>query len=474
MNMQQKLPRRTPESQGLASATLERFVAAAEKLDSLHSLMVLRHGNVIAEGWFAPYRPECTHQLFSLSKSFTSVAIGLAEAEGVLTIDDKVADYFPDKLPENPDPRWYDLTIRHLLSMTTGHAECAIGPVRAAKATDWVRGFFSIPLTYAPGERFVYNTGATYMLSAILRKMTGQNLSEFLRHRLFEPLDIGRRHWDQSPDGTDLGGWGFHLTTEGIAKFAQLLLQDGRWGDRQLLPYGYLRQATGFQADNSLNEAPDWKVGYGFQFWKCRHGAFRADGAMGQYAVVMPEQDMVVVATSGLSNMQNLLDLIWEILLPAVQKKALGEDAAAQQKLAKRLAKLALPAKNGQPGDFPETEFDLDPNANGYTQLTLAADAGETSLSLAYPGGKSLIRAGYRQWLDSANTGPEPEMRHVAARADWKSPTELHLAISCVESPYQLHLTVRLDGEKIVVERESNLEFWDFPNGKKLTGRRRK
>lgn len=179
-------------------------------------------------------------------------------------------------------------------------------------ADDWAAAFFQSPLAYRPGERFVYNSGATYMLSALLRRVTGQSLTAYLRPRLLEPLGFGERNWETCPKGIEVGGWGFYATTEELARFAQMLLQGGKWQGRQLVPADYLKMATSFQIDNSMNDQPDWRVGYGFQFWRCRHNAFRGDGAFGQYALVMPEQDAVLAITSGLRNMQQVLDLVWQ------------------------------------------------------------------------------------------------------------------------------------------------------------------
>lgn len=341
------LQRTTPESVGIPSSAVNRFIDSLAELDSVHSFMLLRHGKVAAELWNAPYRPEVPHELFSLSKSFTSVAIGFARQEGKLQLDDKIAEFFREKLPADPDPRFLRMTVRHLLTMSSGHDRCALCYMINQQEPDFVRSFFRSPLVYEPGSRFVYNSGATYMLSALIRRLTGENLTDYLRPRLFEPLGFGEREWEKDPEGTELGGWGFHLTTEEIARFSQLLLDGGRWEGKQILPADYLAQATAFQIDNSMNTQPDWKVGYGFQFWRCRHNAFRGDGAFGQYALVMPDQDAALAVTSGMRNMQSVLDRVWDILLPAMQEAPLPEAPAEQQALRARCACAAFPVLPG-------------------------------------------------------------------------------------------------------------------------------
>jgi CubicO group peptidase (beta-lactamase class C family) len=190
----------------------------------------------------------------------------------------------------------------------------------------------------------------SYVLSAIVTKVTGQTALEFLKPRLFQPLGIENPRWDSSPEGNSLGGYGLYLRTEGIAKFGQLYLQKGKWNGQQLVPRKWVEEASSRQICNE-NEGhaqigPDWKEGYGFQFWRCRHNAFRADGAGGQFIVIMPDQDAVVAITANTGNMQGELDAIWEHLLPAFQFKRLPENSAGQQKLKEAVANLVAHPKS--------------------------------------------------------------------------------------------------------------------------------
>src|SRR5690348_799820 len=270
------LPRNAPEAQGVSSAALLDFVNALDQqIDGMHSVMVVRHGEVIAEGWWAPYDAEHNHVLYSLSKSFTSTAVGLAVAEGKLSVDDEVLKFFPGDAPEKPSDNLKSMLVSDLLRMSTGHQ---VEPKRPADQV-WTKAFLAQTVPFKPGTHFLYNTSATYMLSAIVQKVTGQTVLDYLRPRLFEPLGIENPTWGTSPQGISLGGYGLSIRTEDIAKFGQLYLQKGQWHGKQLVPAAWVETATARQTSNGSNPQSDWDQGYGYQFWRARHGAYRGDGA---------------------------------------------------------------------------------------------------------------------------------------------------------------------------------------------------
>ena len=325
----ESLPRSQPEAQGVSSSAVLAFVEEAEKkIDSLHSFMLVRHGHVVAEGWWSPYAAESPHALYSLSKSFTSTAVGLAIAEGKLSLDDQVLKFFPEDAPKEPSNNLKAMRVSDLLRMSTGHgAEPARPPGEV-----WTKKFLAQPVPHKPGTHFLYNTSATYMLSAIVQKVTGATVLDYLRPRLFEPLGIEGPTWGTSPQGISLGGYGLSIRTEDIARFGQLYLQKGKWRGKQLVPEAWVEAATARQTSNGSNPKSDWDQGYGYQFWRCRHGAFRGDGAFGQFCIVLPEQDAVIAITSGVKDMQSVLDLVWDRLLPAIQTSPLADDPEAQRR----------------------------------------------------------------------------------------------------------------------------------------------
>ncbi|PQO47275.1 serine hydrolase domain-containing protein [Blastopirellula marina] len=331
------LPRSTPEAEGVSSQGIQQFIEAADKeVNSMHSFMLVRHGKVVAEAWWAPEAADKPHVLWSLSKSFTSTAVGLAIADGKLSLDDKVLKFFPDLAPEDPSENLQAMTVRNLLTMNAGHQD----ELNWREQTHWAKAFLNHPVPHKPGTHFRYNTPATYMLSAIVQKVTGQTVLEYLTPRLFQPLGIETPEWEKSPQDVSIGGYGLYLKTEDIAKFGQLYLQKGKWNGKQILPAEWVAMATSKQVPNGDNPDSDWNQGYGFQFWRCRHNAFRGDGKDGQFCIVMPDQDAVVAITANTGNMQAELNVVWDKLLPALHDEALPADEKGLAELKATIANL--------------------------------------------------------------------------------------------------------------------------------------
>ncbi|HWA33286.1 MAG TPA: serine hydrolase, partial [Cyclobacteriaceae bacterium] len=330
-----KLPRSTPETQGMMSADIIKFLdaVAASKIE-FHSIMIVRHGCVIAEGWWTPYVENLRHKMYSVSKSFTSSAVGFAVAEGKLTVDDLVISFFPSEKPKDVSDNLGAMKIKHLLTMTSGHAKDTIPALRnSASAASWAQLFLDLPVAFEPGTHFVYNTGASYMLSAILQKITGQTVHDYLRPRLFDPLGITGEDWETDPQGISTGGYGLRIKTEDLAKLGLLYLQKGKWNGKQLLPEQWVIDATSAQvpstpanfAGGPLPEG-DWTQGYGYQFWRNQPMGFRADGAFGQFSLVLPEKDAVVAITGESFDLQGSMKLVWNDLLPAMKDNIVASD----------------------------------------------------------------------------------------------------------------------------------------------------
>lgn len=356
---EKRLPRTTPEEAGVESAAIGRMLDGfLEKGVGVHGIMLLRHGKVFAEGWYAPYRPDLTHMLFSLSKSFTSTAIGFAVQEGLLSIEDRVVDFFPEKLSCRPCENMEKMRVKHLLTMNTGHS---IAPqhMLGELNKDWVKIFLESYVDCEPGTIFTYNTCATYMLSAILTKLTGQTVDEYLAPRLFEPLGIQDWYFEKCPMGNATGGYGLNVHLEDLAKFGQFYLNRGMWEGKQLLDPAWIDAATAKQTDNQNHgETPDWKQGYGYQFWRCQpEGVYRGDGAFGQYCIVLPKQDMVIVMNEGTGWLQDPLDVLWETILPAVHEKPLPPDPSAYSTLCKRLKELSICPVQGKEAVTASAEY---------------------------------------------------------------------------------------------------------------------
>ena len=343
------LPRSTPEAQGISSRSVREFVEAADKINTLHSFMIVRHGRVIAEGWWKPEAADRPHILNSVSKSFTATAVGLAIAEGKLGLDDPVLKFFPAEAPPEPSDNLKALKVRHLLTMSGGHDT----EPRAANGGPSVKQFLAHPFVHEPGTLFQYNSMGTYTLSAIVSKVTGRTTLDYLKPRLFEPLGIEDPEWASSPEGYSLGGYGLKLRTEDIAKLGQLYLQGGMWDGKPLISREWVELATSKQVPNEEESHAkigiDWRQGYGFQFWRCTHDAFRGDGAGGQFIVAIPGKDAVVAITADTGNMQGELNAIWDKLFPAFGGETLPEDPAEQEKLKQVISRLeAHPTKKAR------------------------------------------------------------------------------------------------------------------------------
>ena len=329
------LPRGDASAQ-LQAAFDEYLKAVADSAEDLHGVMVLQHGLVLAEKQMAP---DTAHIMNSVSKTFTSTAVGFAVSEGLLKLEDRLVDLFPESVPDEPQDRLREITIRHLLTMNSGHGKDPTYSVRSGEG-DWVRAFMEWPIDYEPGTCFCYNSLGSYVLSAAVQKVTGQQVVDYLDERLWQPLGIEKPFWQESPAGINTGGWGLYLHTEDLARMGLCLLHGGQFCGKQVIPAHWVAQMSANQVPSVgaglneqqmkeilavhpelpffLPETSDWVQGYGYQMWRCRHNAFRADGANGQYILVIPDKDAVIVTTAHIPNMQQELNLIWDHLLPAL------------------------------------------------------------------------------------------------------------------------------------------------------------
>jgi CubicO group peptidase (beta-lactamase class C family) len=446
------LPRSAPADQQVDPAAVLAFVDAvdADPAIELHSLMVVRHGQVVAEGWWAPHTPERTRLLYSLSKSFTSTALGFALEEGRLGLDDTVLSHFPELDAEITDPRSRSVTLRHLASMASGHDRDLLGEVLALDPREPVRGFLLVPPDAEPGSLFAYSQPCTYTLAAVIQRTTGMRLTEYLRPRLFDPIGIGEVGWLAWPPGREQGFSGLFARTEDVAKLGQLYLQRGRWGDIQLLGERYVEQATSRQIATPNQDNVDWRQGYGFQFWMARHG-YRGDGAFGQFCVVLPEHDAVVATTGGTEAMQAVLDNLWDHLLPAFGTGR--PDGAAQQDLDRRLAGLALPACAAKPApprwqDWTDRPFPVAPKAEGVsaplTSVQLRDAGSGLEVTAAEPANTLSFPVGAGDWLVSDPCDRHGDAVPVAASGGWLDDRTVRVEVIFLESPHRMDITCSL------------------------------
>lgn len=473
------LPRSTPEAEGVSSEGIRQFVDAVEaSTHELHSFMLLRHGKVVAEGWWNPYRPNLKHTMYSCSKSFTATAIGFAVSEKRLTVNDKVTTFFPDDLPPSISPNLAALRVRDLLSMSVGQEPDPTFMVR--QDSHWVKAFLATPIVHPPGTKFLYNTLATYVLSAIVQKVTGQKTLDYLTPRLFEPLGIRGMDWESDTRGINVGGWGLRLKTEDMAKFGQLFLQKGRWNGRQILPDGWVEEASTLQIvqhpdlPQAQKDASDWEQGYAYQMWRSRHNSYRGDGAYGQFIMVLPELDAVIVGTAETHDMQGEFNLIWQHLLPALRNEPSPANKKTTASLRQKLATLALPlpaktATSPLAKEISGKKIALSPNEQFVQQvdfqfknevcnvvLNIAAD----TFHFAFGSGKwafgqtAKYPPALSQWSKGYFVGLPPSQ--VAGAYRWTTPNTLELTLRYIETPHTEMMTFQFDGNAVSVAMQSS------------------
>jgi CubicO group peptidase (beta-lactamase class C family) len=431
------LPVATPSEVGVDAAGVLAFLDAVDTAgdQELHSIALLRHGQVFARGWWDPYAPDDATLVYSLSKSFTSTALGFAVAEGRVALTDRVVDRLR---PEGPvGPRTSVMTLRDLVAMATGHRADTLQDPRVSEADDPALGFLGIEPESDPGTVFAYNNPATYTLAAVLQDVTGQTLREYLRPRLFEPLGVVPGWWDQRPAGRDLGFTGLHLTTEVLVRFGQLYANGGTYAGRQVLPPGWAELALGLHTPNPAEPKPDWQQGYGFQFWRGRHGSVRGDGAFGQLVVLLPEQDAVLVTTAGTGNMQGVLDAAWAHLLPAFDA---GTSDAADAALADRLDHLTLVT------DRPDPLVERVDEQLRVTAVTAQDDGWALVLT---EGGQALeIRVRRSGWARTDLAVADGWGVRVAARGT-ATGDDLAIDLVLLESPHRLRVLISPSGSTV-------------------------
>ena len=452
----------TPEAEGISSHGILNFVDALEREqpDAIHSIMLRRHGKIVAEAWWAPFNPDSPHMLYSLSKSFTSTAIGMAQDEGLLSIDDPVISFFPDETPDDPSDNLKAMRIRDLLKMNSGHKSNTSGRMREGKT--WTEGFLALEVPHKPGTHFVYNSGATYMLSAIIQKVTDTTLLDYLNPRLFEPLGIKYPTWESDPEGINVGGWGLSVKTEDISKFGQFYLQKGNWNGKQLVSEDWVEEATSFQTSNGSDPDSDWEQGYGYQFWQCRHNAYRGDGAYGQYCIVMPERDAVLAITSATSDMQAILNIAWEYLLPAMNEDALPPDEEGLKLLKEKLGGLTISTVEGEENS-PNTSivsgrtYFVEPNSLSMKSITFNFEASPDIITINSEAGEQSFNVGYETMEMGTMIIPSMVSREIAVSGAWESPEKYIVNVIYYETPHDMKFTFQFDEDKLLWDTDVNI-----------------
>jgi len=480
ISAQNSLPRSTPEQQGVSSQAIIDFLdSAVSNKNEFHSFMFVRHGKVIAEGWWSPYRSDLKHTMYSLSKSFTATAVGLAVKHKKLKVSDKVISFFPDQLPDTISQYLRDLTVRDLLSMSVGQEPDPTSKV--VTDSNWIRAFFSEPIQYKPGTKFLYNSAATYMLSAIVTKVTGEKVYDYLTPRLFQPLGIENADWETDLQGNNVGGWGLRIKTEDIARFGLLFLQEGKWKRKRILSKKWVKEASTAKIiqhpdlPKEKRDSSDWEQGYCYQMWRSRNNSYRGDGAFGQFCLIMPDQDAVVAITSEAPDMQDELNAVWKFLLPAMKKKRLPDNDSLTQQLKLQLQSLSLPIPgNSNSSDLVSSiegkDYVMQPNERNVQHVSFHFENDMCTINIKTDTSTHAITFGPRRWYLGETTRKGPYLVSkaqnnmnglppfkVAGEYNWRDENKLELVLRYIESPHTETIVCHFDENKLKIELRNSI-----------------
>lgn len=403
------LPYSPPQAQDINIDALAQLITTLNNLPhtELHHLIVVRNGRVVTRLHALPYRASDAHNQFSACKTLTALAVGLAIEDGKLSLSDDVASIFANKYTNLYPASVKDITVRNLLTMTSGKD---VNASIRDNTSDWVQSWLSLP-SQAPGKRFAYDTMSSFMLSAIVEQVTGRNMLDYLQERILSPMGIDDAEWEQSPSGISTGGWGLRINTESMAMMGQLMLQHGRWNGKQLIGSKWIDmmtsdqlQAMGISSGVSYNR---WDDGYGFQLWRCGlDGAYRAQGNYGQFLFVYPPGNLVIAINCSSPYQMQLLNVLQQVSPRLVDDN--HRSTTSLKELDAVCATVAVPLIRGTQWASKDENLLIAVNENRYNikQLEVRKKGENAMLSIHYNDGNSdTIALGYNQWIYSKFNG---------------------------------------------------------------------
>ncbi|MDR3191567.1 MAG: beta-lactamase family protein [Treponema sp.] len=410
----------TPENLGIPSEAVLGFIEHLERRKlCMHSIMILRHDRIAAEAHYPPFTGDSPHRMFSSTKTFVSMAVGLLIDEGKISLRSRMADFFPEYLPENIHPYTAEMTVRDLLLMATPYEHTTY----TVKDPDWARTFYTARPSHRSGTVFNYDTSGTVALNALVEKLSGQNLLDYLRPRLLDPLGFSPGVWCvERPEGGAWGGSGLVCSVHELARFGLFLLHRGNWQGRQLVSASYMAEATSPLIDNRVSTStPETQFGYGYQIWCTRHGGYGAYGMGSQLAVCLPEKDILLVTTADTQSIQGghdiILDAFWTGVYPRIEKGKLSENGEALAKLRDKLGRLEFPALDGEASSPRQKDLDggnylFDGNPMKITRVRFGFTGDQGCMKYSNATGDHEIRFGLGNYLE----GSFPETHYFGGR----------------------------------------------------------
>ncbi|MFD7438195.1 serine hydrolase domain-containing protein [Streptomyces sp. NPDC059861] len=451
----------------------------------VHSLLVHWNGRTVFDMWQWPHEPTLKHKIHSATKSFTGTAVGFAEAEGLLQLDDLVVEFFGGRLPADPGENFSRMRVRDLLTMQTGQRRGLSGATTRLRGAGWVGEFLEEPVVEPPGRAFLYSSTTSHVLSAIVQEVSGEAVDDYLRPRLFEPLGITDFHWDHDPEGVASGGNGLSMRPGDLLSFGILHLQDGIWDGRRVLPAGWVQKASALHVRRAVSgewtgqemlpPAPDAVAdsGYGYQFWTTEDRIYSASGIFGQECMVFPDQGGVVVVTGAMGD-GTYHDL------PGMLRRAFrqafgpaGGDRAVERTEGEAVRRLVDAARMPQTLDATPRRvgmaatYDFGPNEQGLRSLALRTGTDAVRVVLEDERGRHTIEHGLGHWVRQETDVSVWRLHHsyqdpsalILAGAQWDPDVDdvLHLTWHFLESPFVDRLTLALSPQGISVKRQVNV-----------------
>ncbi len=400
-----------PEEAGVSPKWVENYIANVESRGMVcHSFLMMRGGKVFAEGYWAPFQRDDLHRMYSVSKTFVSAAVGMLIDEGKLRLTDRVADFFPDKLPARPHPWILEATVEDLLRMATPHSASTTGP----GDSDWVRTFFDphIAPSHPSGTVYSYDTSGTYVLDALVERLSGKPFLEYLKDKMLREIGFSENAWCvKAPEGISWGGSGVECTTRDLARFASVFLNGGCAGGKRYLSEAYVRAATSRQIDNCVSGHRDFMHGngYGYQIWMTHDDSFSFCGMGGQLAICIPKHDFLFVCTSDVqgnhTDYVGIYSALWKEIVEKLSPVSLpGDDAAfaaMQERIQSLTAVIPVQGAGSSPSFAPYNAktYRLDENPMEISRLSITLEGDEGVFDYDTPRGRKAIRFGMGRYI---------------------------------------------------------------------------
>lgn len=457
-----------PETTGIESAWIKNFLDRLEGYNlPIHSFLLLKDDKLIAETYYAPYEADTQHRMFSITKSFVSIAIGLLAEEGKLSLDDRIVSFFPEKLPEGEiSPYLSELTIRNMLMMATCHR---MTTYKAPGVTDWVGSFFTTQPSHMPGTTFSYDTSSTHTLCALVEKLTGMKLLDYLRVKFLDDIGFSEDAYVMAaPGGESLGGSGLVCTSMDLLKFMYVIVKGGKVEDRQLLPADYVREATTCQID-TYGKSNTWEEmqGYGYQFWRTTHNGYCCYGMGGQYACYYPEQNLLFITTADTQSRAGGTQLIFDAFYQEIYDKIGMAVSAVDCELTEYLNSRELFAVLGERTSnmLPKVngvKYLLDENKAGFLWMELSME--ESEGRLRYETGEGVFELPFGMGCNKVVSFPKYEYKAVVSGAFRDANTFLiksHIVDECIGS-VTIQLVFKDDRITVLMRKFEETMFNEF------------